>query len=92
MNDEALDAEESLVLAAREFLEAKVFVLEWHPIFMEESKEEQVGAESKLRLEEPQMSSLGGRWEGFVTNILAEEAVENSGQCGIEPVQGCEDL
>ena len=92
MNDEASDAEESLVLAAREFLEAKVFVSEWHPIFMEESEEERVGAESELQLEEPQMSSLGGRWEGFVTDILAEEAVENSGQCGIKPVRGCEDL
>ena len=38
------------------------------------------------------MSSLGGRWEGFVTDILAEEAVENSGLCGIEPVRRCEDL
>jgi hypothetical protein len=51
LNDEATDAEESLVLAAREFSEAKVFVLEWHPIFMEESEEERVGAESELRLE-----------------------------------------
>jgi hypothetical protein len=59
---------------------------------MEESEEERVGAESKLQLDEPQMSSLGGRWEGFVTDILAEEAVENSGQCGIEPVRRCEDL
>ena len=48
LNDEATDAEESLVPAAREFSESKVFVLEWHPIFMEESEEEQVGAESKL--------------------------------------------
>jgi hypothetical protein len=45
----AADVEKCLVLSSREFLEAKVCMLEeWNPSIMEESKEEQVRAKSKL--------------------------------------------
>ena len=70
-NNKAPDAEEGLVLAARQFSESKIIVLKCYPIFVEESIEERVRAESELRLKELEMGSFGWWWEWFLAGVLA---------------------
>ena len=40
LDDKATDAEEGLVLAARQLVKSEVLVMEWHPTVMEESEQE----------------------------------------------------
>ena len=69
-NNEASDAEKSLVLAARQLSESEIVVLKCDPVFVEQSVEERVRAESELRLKQFEMGCFGRWWEWFLVGVL----------------------